>query len=364
MTTYKWGRSALRARMLQTGQLTTYVVNDDGNNQKGIAKKYTVYTTGAQSGTTNLSVAHYANNGISFTAPATISDAGGGFATILTNDLVYIVGSGSNDGIYTVTAGGVAGSFTVNPAAIINEGAGAYVKIYKYVAVSNNVVLDCNTGLMWGRYTTTGLKIGAASTGLLNWYDATTCFTLHPAAADLQIIAAPSNILRIVGGAAEATRYHVGDVLDFTGFANADNNLPGYRVLSVTVNGADLDIVLDPVRSVLVAEAAGGSRSILLVCRSCFTYCAAANAAIWGGYSDWRIPNDVSLMSLRNIKFADPYPDSTAFPGWATNAIWSSLSRSNSLAATQAKYMAFAQGNNADTLKTVTYAAMLVRGGV
>jgi len=361
MTTYKWGKSANRAKMLQTGQLTTYMVNDDGNNQKGIAKKYTVYTTGAQSGTTNVAVAHYANNGISFTAPATVSDAGGGFTTILTNDLVYIVGSGANDGIYTVTAGGVAGSFTVNPAAIINEGAGAYVKVYKYVAVSNNVVHDCNTDLDWLRNTTTGLKIGPTSTGTLNWIDATTEFVLHPAAADLQIIAAPSNILRIVGGAGEASRYNVGDLLDLTGFANAVNNLPGYRVLSVTVNGAALDIELDPAKSVLVTEAAGGARSILLVCRSIFTYCAAANAAVLGGYSDWRIPNIFSLESLRDMQPASALPDVVAFPVWVANNMWSSTVRPNF-----APYMMpvhFDSGNEAGAVQTTLYPVVLVRGG-
>jgi len=352
----------LRGRLKKTGQTTTYNIGDDGDYEKGLSQVYTVYTTGQYSGTTTFDVAHYANNGISFTAPATIADAAAGLVTVLTNDVVRIRGSAANDGVYTVTAGGVAGSFTVAPN-VVDEAAGAYVTIYKEAAISNNAVWDRRTGLMWLRNTTTGLKIGPASTGTLNWYDATTCFTLHPAAADLQIIAAPSNILRIVGGAAEASRYNVGDLLDLTGFATAVNNIPGYRVLSVTVNGLDLDIVLDPVKSVLAVEAAGGARSILLVCRSVFAYCAAANAAVLGGWSDWRIPNISSLIGLMQMVAASAVPDAVAFPGWPASTLHSSTSRPGS-ASTTTSSPVYSSGLVNSNLKTTVLITTLIRGGI
>ena len=44
------------ARLLQTGQTTEYVAGDDGTTQYGIAKDYTVLTTGDYSGTTTITI--------------------------------------------------------------------------------------------------------------------------------------------------------------------------------------------------------------------------------------------------------------------------------------------------------------------
>jgi hypothetical protein len=253
----------IRGRLKKTAQTTPYHVGDDGDYERGLSQVYTVYTTGQYNLSATVDVAHYAAATISFAAAGpTIADSANLLATFLTDDTIVVKGSASNDGVYTIHAGGGAASFTTHEA-VINEGAGRYVTIYKRTTVPNACVWDRRTGLMWLRNTTTGLKIGQGSDGRIVWLDATLEYTIHPAAGDLQIIAAPSNILRIVGGAGEVARYHIGDLLDLTGFATAVNNLPGYRVLSVTVNGADLDIVLDPVKSVLVAEAAAGARSIL-----------------------------------------------------------------------------------------------------
>lgn len=44
------------SKLLKTGQTTSYATGDDGNLELGIAKSYTVYTTGQYSGTSNLVV--------------------------------------------------------------------------------------------------------------------------------------------------------------------------------------------------------------------------------------------------------------------------------------------------------------------
>ena len=350
-----------RGRLLETGQVTPYHVADDGDYEAGLPQVYTIYTLGQYSGTVNLDVPHYANNGIAFaaTTPGTITDAANGLVTFLTGDTVVVKGSVNNDGVYTISTGGVAGVIrTVEPTVL--EGAGAYVKLYKRTTHSNNAVWDRKTGRMWSRYTSNAELVGELSTGTLVWYDTARCYTLHPAAADLQMIAATST-LRIVGGAGEIARYDVGDIIDCGGFANAANNLTGYPILSVTVNGADLDIVLDPVNNVLVNEAAGGARDIRLVCRSAFGYCAAANAVSLGGYNDWTIPPDTVLASLRNMEAPTARPDAAAFPGWVTTVVLTSTSYPTDATAVMA--VNFFTGGLASAPKVNAYLTTLVRGG-
>jgi hypothetical protein len=214
---------------------------------------------------------------------------------------------------------------------------------------------------MWKRYTTgtTGSveRVGPTSTGALNFYDTATCFELHPAAADLQMM---TTGVKIIGGAGEIARYFVGAILDFTGFANAVNNLPGYRVTSVAVNGADLDILLWDGNNTLIAEAAGGARSILLVCRSCFSYCGAANAASFGGYTDWRVPNAIELLSLADFEAASAYPNATAFPNFPSNFV-----SSTTVPNTTANYhgVLFSNGSVSSLVKTtITMFCEIVRG--
>ncbi len=358
--------------LLRTGQATAYHVGDDGDHEKGLAKSYTIFTTGGYSGTVNLDVPHYASNGLAFaaTTPGTITDSGNGLATFLTGDVIIIRGSAGHDGAYNVSTGGVAGTIRTTEATTL-EAAGAYISIAKRTTHSNNAVLDMNTGLMFARYTSSAEKVGIASDGKLNWYDAATCFTLHAAAADLQMVAGAAPILRIVGGAGEVAVYNVGDVIVCSGFVDADNNLPGWVLQSVTVNGADLDLVLGPTHSNLLAdissEAAGGSRDIKLVCRNVFGYCAAANAANAGvglaNLTDWRIPNDIELASLRNMEAATAVPDTTAFPGWSTATYyWSSTTQP--INTSYAMNVIFANGYVRDNTKTTTYFASLVRSGV
>lgn len=354
------GGAGYGGRLPKTMQITAYHIGDDGDLEPGLPQSFTVFNTGQFAGTTAIDVAHYANNGLSFVAPSTINDAGAGLVTFLAADTIRVRGSASNDGVYTIAVGGVAGQIVVNEATIVNEGAGAYVTICKRSTPSNNAVIDNNTGKMWKRYTTGRVgaveKVGPTSLGTLNWYDTATCFSLHPAAADLQMMVTG---IKIVGGAAELARYYVGMVIDPSGFANAVNNLPGYRITSVTVNGADLDLILYTGNQVLLAEAAAGARDIRVVCRSIFAYAGAANAASFGGYTDWRIPIDSELVVIRDMEVATALPNAIAFPDWPT-AHWSDTTEPTTVA--NATYLTFNTGQIGTVVKTTPINCEIVRG--
>ena len=347
--------------LLETGQTTCYSVFDDGDVEAGVAKAYTPLVAGAYAGNSNIEVAHYAAATISFTlAGSVVADAANGLVTFLAGDTVVIKGSTLNDGVYTVAVGANPAQFTTVQA-LVNELAGAVVSLYKRTAHSNNAVDDDETGLQWSRNTSTGELIGPTSNGLLNWYDVATVFALHGAAADLSIVM-PGNILRIVGGAGEVNAYHVGDLLDCAGFANAVNNFPGYYVESVTVNALDLDIVLDPSNQTLIAEAAGGARSIGLVCRSIFNYAAGARLAALSNLTDWRPPNVEELISIMDFEVPNALPDAVAFPGWPFGIVWASTTCPGAIA--QALYADFQWGRLPWGAKTSRYCAALVRLGI
>jgi hypothetical protein len=303
--------------LLKSGQTTCYHVGDDGDLEKGMPKGYEVLTAGQYAGTVNLDCACYAAATISFSAPDIIADSANGLVTFLTGDTIVIKGSAGNNVVYTIASGGgTADHFHVAPNVAV-EAAGAYISVYKQTAHTNACVLDMRTGLMWSRTSSSAEKIGPASTGTLNWYDAATCFVLHPVAGDLAIVL--PNILRIVGGNAELPRYHVGNIIVCAGFATAVNLLPGYRILSVTVNGADLDIALWLGNNTLTAEAAAGLRSISLICRSAFGYAAAANAIALAGYTDWRLCGHFGMMSIMDNEAPNGLPDAAAFLGYANS---------------------------------------------
>lgn len=344
--------------LLNTGQISCYLIGDNGDKQNGLDKRYEVLSTLGQSGTVSVDLPHYAAATLAFVlGTKKITDSANGLATVLTGDTIRIIGSDGNDGIYTVAIGGVAGEIMTTEA-LVDEAAGAYITILKRASHSNNVVIDNNTGLMWARYVQVG-KIGPASDGKLNWYNAATCFTLHPADANVAMVT--GNILRIVGSD-ESSRYFAGALLVCSGFANAINNLPGLRVVSVSFTGGNTDIVIDPGNQTLIAEAAGGSRAIKIICQNIFAYAAAINVALLGGYSDWRIPNISELQTLLNQEGVNASPDPTAFPGWpTTDEHWSSTTRP--ISTTLAIYASFYDGSSPVNLKTTTFFVALVRGG-
>lgn len=350
-------------QLKQTDQTTAYHAGDDGDYESGVPHSYTVMSTGQFAGTTAIDTPHYAAATLTFAAADdSITDAAAGLVTFLDTDTIRVRGSALNDGVYTVSVGtgATAGHFHVDQP-LADEAAGAYVTICKRSSPSNNTVIDNVTGLMWKRYHTSATgsveRVGVTSTGTLNFYDTATCYTLHPAAADLQMM---TTGIKIVGGAAELPRYFAGMVIDPSGFANAVNNLPGYRVTSVAVNGADLDILLWTGRQTLIAEAAAGARDIRVVCRSVFAYCGGAIAASFAGYTDWRIPDIIELLSLCDYEAVNAIPDAVAFPNWPTGGVVSSTTVPSTVA--NELYASYATGVGISNAKTGVIFCEIVRG--
>ncbi len=93
-----------------------------------------------------------------------------------------------------------------------------------------------------------------------------------------------------------------------------------------------------------------------------YPYVLAANAAVLGGYGDWRIPNDIELSNLRDMEAPTAAPDAIAFPGWPRDDVWGSTSLSNSPDVNATKQN-FLYGALEYGTKTSTAYAALIRGG-
>jgi len=167
--THKRGAAAgYTSKLLKTGQTTQYSDEpDDGYYQKGVAKSFTINSTGDQSGTTNVDLAHYISGAgaISFNnTTKKITDTGSGLAIFKTNDVI-LTSSANNPGPFTVTTGNVAGEIVCSGATFVDETPDGAVTFYKREAASNNTVLDNNTGITYKRYVST--KMGENSNGAM-----------------------------------------------------------------------------------------------------------------------------------------------------------------------------------------------------
>lgn len=91
-----------------------------------------------------------------------------------------------------------------------------------------------------------------------------------------------------------------------------------------------------------------------------FAYCAAANAASLAGHADWRVPNDIELLNLRNMEEPNAAPDGTAFPSWPLDILWSATTHPPSTAS--ARTVSFNSGNVSSSTKSNSLRVALVRG--
>ena len=346
--------------LLKTGQTTAYAAGDDGDVQAGIAKLYSIFTAGQFSGTEEVYVPTLARADIAFVNATSKITAATGLGVVKTGDVIRIRGSAGNDTEYTVATGNVSNEIVLTSAPV-EEAAGAMITIAKQALQSNNCVTDLETGLMWMRYGSySPAKLGAASDGKLLW--TATAVEVHVKGNDLQMIAGGvgSCTVKIVGGAGEVLRYWAGYTYSFDGFANAVNKLTGFKCVSVTVNGADLDLVMDTGNLTAIAEAAGVNGSIYLSCNDIWSFANSANQAEVGGYSDWRVCNKSEANSILDSEAPTGVPDTTAFPG-VTSLLWSSTTSPSTT--TSALYFDSAYGGLVHNAKTSAWCTMLVRGG-
>ena len=164
-----------KAILVASGQLTQYDGElDDGYYELGLPKRYSVLTTGAQSGTTNIDLPHLISDTGAFTAAnKTYTDAGKcGVFKAAGGETIVITGSALNNGVFT-TANATADT-VVFVQAIADEADAPMTTFAKREAISNNVVVDNETSvrrngypLHWLRYQP--VKMGIAGNGYLPW---------------------------------------------------------------------------------------------------------------------------------------------------------------------------------------------------
>lgn len=92
-----------------------------------------------------------------------------------------------------------------------------------------------------------------------------------------------------------------------------------------------------------------------------FTYAAATNAAALAGYTDWRIPNVLELLTLIDYEAPSGYPLPSIFPYLTdNNNYWTSTTGPN--ATTGAMYILWLGGLISRLDKASTGKVLLVRG--
>mgnify|MGYP000980923374 CR=1 FL=1 len=147
------GTTGYTSKLLKTGQTTQYDSElDDGYYEVGVAKSYTVNTSGAQSGTTNVDFTVLTSDTGAFVASTKrYNDTGKcGVFAITGGETAIITGSVSNNGTFTLVEAS-ADSMRFSQT-VVDEADAPSITIVKRYAYSNNTVTDNNTGLEWTRY--------------------------------------------------------------------------------------------------------------------------------------------------------------------------------------------------------------------
>ena len=356
------GKEITSGGLLATGQSTVYAGGDDADILAGISKPTAVYGIKVSGTTTAVYVPTLARNDIAFVNATSKITAAAGLDVVKTGDVIRIRGSAGNETEFTVATGNVATEI-VTTVAPTNEASGAYITIAKQALQSNDTVDDLNTNLTWLRYGSySPAKLGAASGGLLLW--TATAVSIHGANNDLKVTTGGKGLATytIIGGAGEVLRYWPGYNYSFTVFAAANAKYQGYRCISVTVNGADLDILMNTGNQTVATEAGPINGVINLNCNDIFSFANACRAAGVGGYNDWRVANKNEVISLAGASGGTGAPNSTAFPGFS--GVWVSTTRPDST--TQALVFVPGQGTLevGGAKASTSVAVSLVRGGV
>jgi hypothetical protein len=148
-----------------------------------------------------------------------------------------------------------------------------------------------------------------------------------------------------------------------------DTRNPASARFTRTVPVADQPVVLDNVTGLEWQGCTAGMTGDASSCTGtestriwtgALAYC---DGLTWGGYSDWRLPDNFELLSIvdRGV-ISDPPIDGSAFPGTPAggNALWSSSS--DAAAPYKARYVAFFNGGlTASAEKTYGYSVRCVR---
>jgi hypothetical protein len=83
---------------------------------------------------------------------------------------------------------------------------------------------------------------------------------------------------------------------------------------------------------------------------------------VWGGFSDWRLPDEYALESIVDYgRSTAPTIDTTAFPETPSSGFWSSSAQAGSVS--EAWYVVFNYGHTYYGTKISTYHVRCVRRG-
>jgi len=128
----------------------------------------------------------------------------------------------------------------------------------------------------------------------------------------------------------------------------------------------DEPVVLDNVTGLVWEGCPAGLRGSVCDCggealyrwNGALAYC---NDLIWGGYLDWRLPDQFEARSIVDYGRSEPAINPMAFPGTPSTQFWSSSSHANNIA--DAWFVGFDVGDVYDASKTYTNGTRCVRGG-